>query len=242
MKSAVISAMVAYVKRLFGKDENLEKRSYPLIINQKISVIMPVYLGAFPNAATGRDWKFLRAVRSFLKQCYTDKELIIVSDGCELTNQLYAKHFEWEPNVLLVKIDKQPNFSGNARQAGLDAASGDTICYLDSDDCFSHKSHLSAIMMGFCSDLEWVYYNDQLAMQDNFGNPTTPRMVEIRHGSIGTSSIAHRRMPHASWRNCNGYGHDWMFITKLIKNQGAMPKKIHGTSYLVCHVPNILDV
>ena len=49
----------------------------------KISVIMASFLQM--GHKTNQDIKFVRAVKSFLNQTYKDKELIIVSDGCQKT-------------------------------------------------------------------------------------------------------------------------------------------------------------
>ena len=51
----------------------------------KFSVIMASYLGNYPGCANNREAKFIRSVKSFLNQSYDNKELIIVSDGCEIT-------------------------------------------------------------------------------------------------------------------------------------------------------------
>ena len=72
---------------------------------------MASYLGSYPSAATERDRKFIRAVNSFKKQTYQNKELIIVSDGCPLTIQLYNRFFSKDTTIKLLQIPKQQLYS-----------------------------------------------------------------------------------------------------------------------------------
>lgn len=65
----------------------------------KISVIMQSYLGDYPGARSNPKYKFVRAVNSFLLQKHPDKELIIVSDGCEETKALYENCFSSFSNI-----------------------------------------------------------------------------------------------------------------------------------------------
>ena len=205
----------------------------------KVSVIMPSFLGKYENAANDRESKFERAVRTFLGQGYPNKELVIVSDGCKITEKLYKKHFEKDKEISLVKIKKQKTFSGEVRQAGLNAATGEYICYLDSDDQFG-TGHLAAIISGIESyKYDWAYYNDILMKP---GDPTT-KCVMLYHQSIGTSSIIHKNLPYISWSGCDGYGHDWTFVERLMegterKNYG----KIFGASYYICHIPGQFEM
>ena len=95
----------------------------------KVSVVMASYLGDYSNAATDRVRKFNRAVNSFLSQNYTEKELIVVSDGCSITINEISKYLS-NPNIKIYGLDKQTNFSGTVRDLGVEKASGDIICYL----------------------------------------------------------------------------------------------------------------
>ena len=60
---------------------------------KKVSVIMASFLGSYPGRSSNPEDKFIRAVKSFITQTYENKELIIVSDGCQMTNMLYKNLF-----------------------------------------------------------------------------------------------------------------------------------------------------
>lgn len=217
---------------IFGKKvQPLERKTD----NFKISVIMPVFLGDYDGCADNREEKFKSAVISFTRQSYKNCELIIISDGCDGAEKIYNGALVYD-NIIFKKIDKQLLFSGNVRAEGLKLATGDIICYLDSDDMFG-VNHLKSIATEFKyhSKFDWVYYND-LIIQPN--QEPINRPVEVIEGSIGTSSICHRKECKATWKGCDGYGHDWSFITQLI-NQHPSHGKIYGAEYFVCHIPNI---
>jgi len=57
--------------------------------NLKVTVIMASYLQDYSGSAKNREKKFIRAVKSFKNQTYENKELIIVSDGCIKTIELF---------------------------------------------------------------------------------------------------------------------------------------------------------
>ena len=154
----------------------------------KVSIIMPSFLGNYEGAATDREEKFIRAVNSCLDNDYKYKELVIVSDGCEITNNVVMQKFKEQlflSQIKLVKLPKQPLFSGNVRSAGLANATGNYIMYLDTDDMFSQK-HISTVVDQMITEkLDWCYYNDYF----NTDAGLVPKSVELEHGSIGTSSI-----------------------------------------------------
>lgn len=200
----------------------------------KISVVMPVYLGYYEGCADGREGRFRLAIRSFFNQKHENKQLIIVSDGCDIAEKIVDEEF-CEPSIIFKKIEKQPLFSGNVRAEGIKLASGDVICYLDSDDVLG-ENHLTAIANGFDDEkLDWVYYNDLIFQP----NKPMVRDVQLVLGLAGTSSIAHRADCAATWSGCNNYNHDWLFIKRLIALNPNY-KKIFGAEYLVCHIPKVL--
>lgn len=132
---------------------------------------------------------------------------------------------------------KQKLFSGKLRTIGLDLCEGKYIMYLDSDDMFGDK-HISNVYSQLeFNQLHWCYYNDFLLPD---GAKLIKKEVELEHGSIGTSSIAHINTKRLNWRWCNGYGHDWKFVKKLIRFSNNY-EKIYGATYIICHIPDNMD-
>lgn len=198
---------------------------------------MPSYLGDYQNAATQRMDKFQRAVQSFIGQSYPEKELIIIADGCPQTINLYFKLGGVTEHIVLLSLQKQPPYAGIVRNTGIQHATGDIICYLDTDDLF-FGDHLGELAKNFPDKADWVYFNDYIAKGDI--NKMKERETLLSYGRIGTSSIAHRRnLPELAWQD--EYSHDWLFAKHLI-DHFPNKAKITAPGYLVCHVPTLLDV
>ena len=212
-------------------------------MGSKISVVMASYLGEYTGCAKDRVIKFHRAVESFIAQDYENKELIIISDGCALTISESRKYY-LNTQIFTYALEKQPMFSGGVRNMGISKSSGDIVCYLDTDDYFG-ENHLSKIVAGFnhYPDADWLYYNDFVVYHNH---PVTGRRwvfsereVDLRPGDIGTSSVAHLNKPDINWVGCDGYGHDWTFIERLIESKKSAHK--HIGEYYVCHIPMQAD-
>lgn len=107
----------------------------------KFSIVIPVYselkekYGGMGIHFRGKTVQ--RAIKSIINQQYPDWELILVDDGCcdDITPRILDKFAESDKRIKVVHI---PN--GNraiARNTGMDTATGDWICWLDSDDEYS---------------------------------------------------------------------------------------------------------
>lgn len=206
----------------------------------KVSVVMPSFLGEYEGCASDRENKFVRAVHSFLENSLVEKELIIVGDNCEITEKLIKEHFrnEWDIGKIIFHQfpKKQKVFSGSLRSKGIELSSGEFICYLDTDDILG-KHHLSSIHNQVTTqNLDWGYFNDYI----NSDAGLITKNVELKKDSIGTSSIIHKYDKRLNWDNCDGYGHDFKFVEKLIK-WSKCKDKIYGATYIICHIPNQID-
>ncbi len=205
----------------------------------KISVIMASFLG-MPNRQK-LDLKFKRAVNSFIKQTYEDKELIIVSDGCEITNKIYEESFSKFKNIHLIPIPKQPLYSGIMRNIAYDMAQGEIITYLDADDVIG-KDHLNIIAEQFdINEYDFVYYDDYMTLDTTF-KKLHIREVEPRYASIGTSSISHKHPKNLKngeyLRFSTGYGHDFCFVVKMAALGYKFKKLEKMPQYIVAHYQN----
>lgn len=89
-----------------------------------VSVIIPVYNAQHHIAS---------AIRSVLSQAPDDLQLILINDGSRDNSLTICRKFaQADPRILV--IDQKNTGPGAARNAGLDAAKGDFIQFVDSDD------------------------------------------------------------------------------------------------------------
>lgn len=199
---------------------------------------MPSYLNEYESSSKDRVNKFYRAVESFLKQDYVQKELVVISDGCDITDEVVKKYKNNE-NIKHIRVEKTGAFIGSVRQEGIINSTGELICYLDTDDFLGETNHLSNIVSVFTeNDVDWFYMNDYFG--DGVHIDGVMKTM-LSFGVIGTSSIAHKKDIKATWLNCDGWGHDWTFINKLMQEH---PKyiKFNAGSYRICHMKNLFEV
>lgn len=109
----------------------------------KFSVIIPVYseLDPIQAGASGqahfRGKTVQRAIKSIRNQQFPDWELIIVDDGAVdgVTPDILDKFAEHDDRIKV--IHKTNENRAIARNTGMDAATGEWLCWLDSDDEYS---------------------------------------------------------------------------------------------------------
>ncbi len=96
----------------------------PKMSNPLISVIVPVY-----NVE-----KYIeRCIESILGQTFTDFELIIVNDGStDKSGEICDRYSNNDPRIRI--IHKENGGLSDARNAGIEAANGEYIGFIDSDD------------------------------------------------------------------------------------------------------------
>ncbi|GKU77023.1 glycosyltransferase family 2 protein [Paenibacillus sp. L3-i20] len=104
-------------------------------MNIKISFIIPVY-----NVE-----KYLsQCIESLLFQDYHSLEVILINDGSTDSSPLICDRFANQDDRIIV-IHKNNGGPSSARNIGIDNATGDYICFVDSDD-FWIKNRLDCIV------------------------------------------------------------------------------------------------
>jgi glycosyltransferase involved in cell wall biosynthesis len=199
-----------------------------------IFVIMASYLGQYPGCSQNREDKFCRAVDSFVNNTYPQKKLIVISDGCEKTEEIYEEKYKLNSDIVCVHMDKQPLFSGSLRNKGIEYAKkqgnpDDVICYIDSDDRFG-VNHLKHIVEHFGDTDDFVIWDCHRVSPDGW----YIMIVSLASCKIGTGSFAHKVSLESSWTN--GYGHDWAILDDLSRKYRY--SKIPLSEYYIHHVPN----
>jgi glycosyltransferase involved in cell wall biosynthesis len=192
------------------------------------SIILPSYLGDYPKAAKNRDIKLRRAIESVIEQSFTDWELIVIADGCDLTVQI-ADSFQ-DSRIKIIKVNKQAGIvaTGKLRNIGISTAKGEWITYLDSDDVIG-VNHLQILSQYLNSN--WLFYNDYSF--DKHAKRFEERECRIRLGGCGTSNITHLKNLNVKWQDHSPYGYDdWNFIKSLMQFPHI---KIETPEYYVCH-------
>ena len=122
-----------------------------------LSVIMPVY-----NAAL----YLKKSVGSILQQNFKDFELILVND-CSKDNskEICEKYAQKDQRIVVVNLEKNGG-AGNARNVGIQHATGKYITFMDSDDIIDKELYENAYFEVVKYDLDMVvwgmteeYYN-----------------------------------------------------------------------------------
>lgn len=220
-----------------------------------ISVIMLSNLGHYEGARSESERKFIRAVDSYVQQITNyQNELIIVSDGCSITSQLYDEHYSEIERISLIEMPKSPEgiFPGSYRQVGIDAAKYDIISYLDSDDMLlpNRLNNCVTILVGSGKKviLDSIYiYPDvknsspllqQAKIKSKFTREDIPFNRIHMSWSGSTAQLVHYKNVKSKWKD-GGRGEDGKFVNELLGefkyNKGKVYYPIGG--YAVCHHP-----
>ena len=102
----------------------------------KISIIIPVYNSTL---------YLKQCVESILAQTYHNFEILLVDDGSTDDSPMLCDEYA-QKDDRIVTIHKQNGGTSDARNVGLEKASGDYITFMDNDDYWSDPDALCDII------------------------------------------------------------------------------------------------
>lgn len=145
-----------------------------------ISTIIPCYNAARHLAA---------AIESVLAQTVRPDEVIIVNDGSTDGSDRLAARFGGCVRV----ISQRKLGVSSARNAGLDAARGDLITFLDADDLWPEHSLASRLAM-LAPDVGMVAGKMESFMSDELTNKerSTMRLADVAFGRVAGALLVRR--------------------------------------------------
>ena len=115
----------------------------------KYSVIIPAY-----NA----EKTINRCVDSLLEQKRSDIEIVLVNDGSKDSSGDICKAYAAEHNCVHY-IEKENGGVSSARNAGLDAATGEYVLFVDSDDHVAPDLFANIDRMVDTEDADWIRFS-----------------------------------------------------------------------------------
>lgn len=92
-------------------------------MNKKVSVIIPVY---------NKEKYIEQCLNSVINQTYKDLEIIIIDDASTDKSMEIARSIKDE-SIKIIELNENVG-AGMARNKGIEAATGDYICFIDADD------------------------------------------------------------------------------------------------------------
>lgn len=173
-----------------------------------------------------------RAIRSVLAQRFEHWQLVVVDDGD--TDAVPATLASFEDERIVVAEGPRNGLSA-ARNAGLDAATGEIVCYLD-DDNVMHPSWLHAVADLFTrrGDVD-VAYGVSLAEHrlpgdlgphgwwPSFWQLPWSREKLLEENVADASAMAHRRqLAEARFDESLPNGEDWDLLLRLTRDREAL--------------------
>ena len=168
----------------------------------KFSIVIPCYSESASNDHHFRGLTIQRAIKSIINQQFPDWELIVVDDGCadDYTPAVLDKFAKKDKRIKIVH--KTNENRAIARNAGMEAATGEWLCWLDSDD--EYVSHYLRELDQATKDFpdykifnfgSLVYFSDHVTLV----RPTFKPAEEgeghewFRSGHIGAGSFIFKR-------------------------------------------------
>jgi len=177
-----------------------------MIYNKKISIVIPAY-----NVENYID----KCLGSVTSQTYTNLEIIVVNDGStDNTHSIIKKYIS---DKRIVYINQKNSGVSAARNAGIDASTGELIAFVDSDDYVEPDMYelLYTSMTETSADMAVCNYNLVYDNRvENQYSKMSKRAVDIQSDIYGYFAT------HCARPQPNNYIWTRLYKTAIIKNSG----------------------
>ena len=193
-------------------------------MREKISVIVPVY---------GVEKMLARCVESILAQTYENIELVLVDDGspdqCPAICDQYAEKYK---NIVV--IHKKNGGLTSAWKAGVTAATGDLLGFVDSDDYIDPTMFEDMLMMALKEDSDIcicdfkIYYEKEKKTVESNDQKIWKKFIKtvVDKQNISTVKSQMLSLSPVPWRKI----YKKVFLIKIIfaiRNVNSFLKTIH---------------
>jgi len=139
--------------------------------NKLVSIIIPIY-----NSEQYLD----RCISSVVNQSYDNLEIILVDDGSTDSSPYLCDKWQTRDKRIRV-IHKRNEGAGMARNTGIDASTGEFICFFDSDDFIDSSLVYSAYCLAIKEKADVVLFGMSACDKDGNiirrNNPRPPKNV-----------------------------------------------------------------
>lgn len=147
---------------------------------KKVSVIVPVYNSSM----------YLKeCIDSIINQTYKNLEIIIVDDKSTDNSVEIIKNYK-DKRIKLIELDVNSGVA-IARNKGVEVATGNYICYIDSDDYWKREKIEKQIK--FIKNKEFIYSAYSYLKNNKFHKAKVPRKITykeaLKNTTIFTSTV-----------------------------------------------------
>ena len=184
-----------------------------------VSVIIPFYNG---NTAD----EVIRAIKSVQKQTYKNIEILLINDGSKDNVLKITEYIDKSKDIKLINIPKNAGVA-NARNKGIEEASGDYISFLDADDEFTNEkidTQLKQMILHNTNVSHTSYYregfNEKVVMHSGIQNGIViPELIRSCQIATPTVMIKKKYLNDNKYRFNKElvYGEDTCFWMTILK-------------------------
>lgn len=199
----------------------------------KVSIIVPIY----------KVEKYIhQCVESILNQTYTHLEIILVDDGSPDSCGIIADELK-DRDTRIKVIHKENGGLSDARNAGMEKATGEFTMFVDSDDWLDPNMIENMVYHGIASEADIVQsgfyyaYEDKLLIDNRYYQEDEPA-VTLDNKRLMYELVKNEKVKNFAWGK--------LYQTKLIKKipftKGVLFEDVFWAHHVMHHVDSYLMI